>query len=192
MPELVLPVIAPGSLSHSPQPVLTSERSLLLRPWRREDAPMILDAFKDPGTRHWHARTVDSIGEAEELIEGYTQGWRAESSATWAVVTATDEVLGRVALRGIDHAAGEAEVAYWMRASARGRGAATAGVRTLSAWAFGVGVHRLYLNHSTMNEASCRVAQKAGFALEGTRRSAHLHADGWHDMHLHALISPSP
>lgn len=79
-----------------------------------------------------------------------------------------------------------------MRAAARGRGAATAGVRTLSAWAFGVGVHRLYLNHSTMNEASCRVAQKAGFALEGTRRSAQLHADWWHDMHLHALISPSP
>ena len=32
------------------------------------------------------------------------------------------------------------------------------------------------------------MAAKAGFALEGTKRSALLHADGWHDMHLHARI----
>lgn len=42
--------------------------------------------------------------------------------------------------------------------------------------------------HSTLNPASCRVAEKAGFALEGTRREAALHADGHHDMHLHARI----
>jgi RimJ/RimL family protein N-acetyltransferase len=35
------------------------------------------------------------------------------------------------------------------------------------------------------NTASCRVAGKAGFRLEGTLRSALLHTDGWHDMHLH-------
>jgi hypothetical protein len=28
--------------------------------------------------------------------------------------------------------------------------------------------------------------------LEGTKRSALLHSDGWHDLHLHALISPNP
>lgn len=192
MPNLVPPVIASGSLNHAPQPVLTAENGLLLRPWTAADAPAIVDAFRDPDVQRWHARTVDSISEAEELIEGYARGWRAESSATWAAVTATGEVLGRVALRSIDLVWGEAEVAYWMRAAARGRGAATAGVRTLSVWAFESGVHRLFLNHSTFNDASCRVAEKAGFALEGTRRSATLHADGWHDMHLHALISPAP
>ncbi|MGO8889299.1 MAG: GNAT family N-acetyltransferase [Streptosporangiaceae bacterium] len=39
------------------------------------------------------------------------------------------------------------------------------------------------------NTASCRVAAKAGFAAEGIQRSAVLHADGWHDMHVHARIS---
>jgi hypothetical protein len=33
-----------------------------------------------------------------------------------------------------------------------------------------------------------RVAGKAGFAFEGTKRSAVLHQDGWHDMHLHARV----
>ena len=31
----------------------------------------------------------------------------------------------------------------------------------------------------------------AGFEPEGTLRSAVLHEDGWHDMHLHARLGPS-
>ncbi|SDJ45828.1 GNAT family N-acetyltransferase [Nonomuraea jiangxiensis] len=190
MPPLIPPVIAPGSLSNAPQPVMTAGPDLLLRPWSPADAPMIVDAFRDPATRLWHGRSVDTIAEAEELIQRYIRGWRTESSASWALTTTAGEVLGRVALRGIDLEWGIAEVAYWMRAAARGRGAAPAGVLALSQWAFGVGVHRLLLNHSTRNTASCRVAEKAGFALEGISRSAVPHADGWHDMHAHALISP--
>ncbi|MFC7614839.1 GNAT family N-acetyltransferase [Actinokineospora soli] len=49
-------------------------------------------------------------------------------------------------------------------------------------------LHRLYLDHSTANTASCRVATKAGFTPEGTLRGAGLHADGWHDMHLHSRL----
>jgi [ribosomal protein S5]-alanine N-acetyltransferase len=36
------------------------------------------------------------------------------------------------------------------------------------------------------------VAAKAGYKLEGTKRSGLLHADGWHDMHLHARIAGPP
>lgn len=50
------------------------------------------------------------------------------------------------------------------------------------------GFHRLHLDHSTRNHASCRVATKSGYLLEGTMRSAGLHDDGRHDMHLHARV----
>jgi RimJ/RimL family protein N-acetyltransferase len=33
------------------------------------------------------------------------------------------------------------------------------------------------------------VAEKAGFAAEGVKRGAGWHADGWHDMHLHARLA---
>jgi RimJ/RimL family protein N-acetyltransferase len=56
-------------------------------------------------------------------------------------------------------------------------------------WAFDVGFRRLQLEHSTQNPASCRVAEKAGFAAEGTRFGAALHADGHHDMHTHARLA---
>lgn len=42
-------------------------------------------------------------------------------------------------------------------------------MRAVRQWSFDVvGLKRLQFTHSTQNQASCRVAQKAGFALEGT------------------------
>lgn len=73
--------------------------------------------------------------------------------------------------------------------AARGARVASRAVRALSAWALDdIGFHRLELDHSTRNEASCRVALASGYAWEGTKRSAALHDDGRHDMHLHALV----
>jgi hypothetical protein len=34
-----------------------------------------------------------------------------------------------------------------------------------------------------------RVAEKCGFALEGTMRDFQLLDDGWHDLHLHARVA---
>jgi RimJ/RimL family protein N-acetyltransferase len=59
----------------------------------------------------------------------------------------------------------------------------------LTGWSFGtLGLHRIEVCHSTANLASCRVADRAGYPLEGTKRSGARHTDGWHDMHLHARV----
>ena len=73
--------------------------------------------------------------------------------------------------------------------AARGRNIAARAVQVVSTWMFrSVGLHRLELSHSTLNPASCRIAEKAGYPYEGTRRQQVLHQDGWHDMHLHARL----
>jgi RimJ/RimL family protein N-acetyltransferase len=106
------------------------------------------------------------------------------------VVDAAGAVLGRVGFRTIDLAEGVAEVAYWTLPSARGRRIARRSVRAVSTWAFTeVGLHRIELNHSTVNEPSCRVAAAAGYAYEGTRRQQLRHEDGWHDMHVHGRLA---
>ncbi len=58
-----------------------------------------------------------------------------------------------------------------------------------NAWMFALGLNRMELTHSTRNTPSCRVAERAGYTYEGTMRGRGLHADGWHDMHLHARLS---
>ena len=98
--------------------------------------------------------------------------------------------MGRVSLKGVDLHDGSAGVAYWMVRAWRGRGLCSKAVVALCEWAFAeAGFHRIGLAHSVANPASCRVAVKAGFRAEGVRRDAALHADGWHDMHEHALLA---
>ncbi|MEU0145150.1 GNAT family N-acetyltransferase [Streptomyces sp. NPDC006288] len=194
MPVLVPPHIPPGRLSSSPQPSVPVGDGLLLRPWRPPDAPAVLAAFSDPAIQRWHMRRADSEEEAASWIEQWTSDWYAETDIHWAIVRlgggGPDEVLGRIALRGLIPAIGYAECAYWVLPAARGAGLAPLAVDAVRRWALdeGTGFERLELVHSVLNEASCRVAAKSGFPLEGIRRHGNLHADGWHDMHVHASV----
>ncbi|MBF8172539.1 GNAT family N-acetyltransferase [Streptomyces olivaceus] len=190
MPYLTRPVIAEGTLSRTPQPALPTGDGLLLRPWRADDAPAVHAAFQDPAMHQWHARAADSEDEVRGWIAEWQRAWEGERGVQWAVADASDDrLLGRVALREVVLGDGVAEVAYWTTAAARGRGIAARATRALAHWALdGIGFQRLELLHAVANEASCRVAHKSGFAVEGTKRSALLHPDGWHDMHLHARV----
>jgi RimJ/RimL family protein N-acetyltransferase len=183
VPDLVPHVLPAGALSRRPQPVLAAGH-LSLRPWEPDDAPALVAAYADPGVQHWNGASMDEA-EAQTYAPVWAEHWRAERRAGWAVVHG-DELAGRITLRGIDHEQGSAEVTYWVVPAARGTGVAPAAVAAVVEWAFGqAGFHRLELQHSTGNPASCRVAEKSGFALEGTRVRSLLHGDGWHDMHLH-------
>ncbi|MEV5980417.1 GNAT family N-acetyltransferase [Streptomyces sp. NPDC052114] len=190
MPFKISDIVAPGTLAGREQPTIPVPGGLVARPWADGDARAVYEAFQDPLLQRWHARVADSESEALGWIEDWRGAWADERDAYWAVAdAATDELVGRVALRCMVLAGGQAEVAYWTVPSARGRGVAPRAVIALTDWAFDeVGLHRIELTHSTANEASCRVALKTGFAAEGTMRGALLHEDGWHDMHLHARI----
>ncbi|MDJ0345401.1 GNAT family N-acetyltransferase [Streptomyces sp. H10-C2] len=186
MARLTTPILPAGSLSETEQPVLQAG-DLLLRPWEEADTDALLAAFGDPAIQRWGVRSVESPAEAQRMIASYNEAWRRETAAHWAITG--PEVMGRAALRVIDLAEGSAEIAYWVTPEARGRGAAVRAAVAVSGWALDdLGLHRIDLQHSVANGPSCRVAVKAGFAYEGTKRSALLHADGWHDMHLHARI----
>ncbi|MFC5033943.1 GNAT family N-acetyltransferase [Streptomyces sp. DSM 41987] len=190
MPFLVAPAISTGALAASGQPVLPVGADASLRPWLLSDAEAVREAFQDPAIQRWHVRRADSVDEAREWIRGWRSGWRDETEGHWAIVdAASDALLGRMALKSLSLADGKAELAYWTVPSARGHGLCPRAVTALTRWALGEGgFHRIELEHSTANQASCRVAVKAGFEEEGTRRGAALHADGGHDMHLHARV----
>jgi RimJ/RimL family protein N-acetyltransferase len=51
-------------------------------------------------------------------------------------------------------------------------------------------LHRVTLYHAVDNEASCRVAVRAGFQLEGRLRQGYRYGDGtYHDEHVHGLLA---
>lgn len=161
----------------------------MLRPWETCDAPTFLSAYQDEEIRRWHTRRPSSESRVREWFDAYRQDWEREKGGHWAVTRDGGEVLGRIALGSVNFDEGMAGVGYWVLPTARGAGVASHALSALSAWALdGMGFHRLYLEHSTRNHASCRVATKSGYLPEGTKRSAGLHDDGWHDMHLHARV----
>lgn len=187
-PLSTLPAIPAGTLAADPQPVLAASGDLVLRPWEPADAAVFLAAYQDPAIRHWHTRQPASEAQVLDWFEQYRQNWAQETGASWAVTRAA-EVLGRTAMGNLNLDDGVAGCAYWVLPAARGAGVAARALTAVSAWALGeAGFHRLHLSHSTRNDASCRVAIRAGFRLEGTMRSDAIHSDGRHDMHLHARI----
>jgi RimJ/RimL family protein N-acetyltransferase len=186
-----LPVaVGPGSLSGQAQPTIPAGEGLRLRPFRDGDVDLLVSAYADPAIQRWHRRSL-SRDEALEWVRGRAQArWARETGAEWAVVEDSGRVVGRVGLPVLHLDEGLAEVGYWVLPEGRGRGVAGRALTAMTEWLFALGLHRVELMHSVHNEPSCRVAHKNGFELEGTRRSALLHRDGWHDMHLHARLAP--
>jgi RimJ/RimL family protein N-acetyltransferase len=181
------PVLSPGCLSTLEQPRLLAGK-LTLRPWQLSDAVGLVRAYADPEIHRWHARSLTLV-EAESWIDHELNRWQQERGGGWAI-TRDDVLVGRIGIGVVSLDEACAGISYWVLPEARGCGVASRAVGAVADWAFdAVGFHRLELDHSTQNPASCRVAMKAGFSLEGTLRRRALHLDGWHDMHRHGLLA---
>jgi RimJ/RimL family protein N-acetyltransferase len=190
VPLLAGPAIVPGSFARLPQPVLELDDAVL-RPWQASDAPDVVRAYAEPSIQQWHVRSMTE-DEARAWIGSWPHRWAQEAAGGWAIADGSG-LLGQISLRRLDLGNGLGEVSYWVLPPARGRRLATRAVRALSGWVFEqLQLHRVELTHSTANPASCRVAERAGYRLEGTKRREGLHADGWHDMHLHARLVDDP
>lgn len=192
VPSLVPPVVPAGTMAGGDQPSLTG-LGLVLRPWRSADAGALVRAYADPDIQRWHARSLTMV-EADTWIGMTHRQWRAESGASWAVTVEDDaEPAARMALRRIDLTDGLGEVAYWTMPDRRGRGIASRALRLVTGWSIDeLGLHRLEIEHAVGNAASCRTAGRAGYPLEGVKRSQTRLPDGWHDVHLHVLLGPEP
>ncbi|GAA3925896.1 GNAT family N-acetyltransferase [Streptomyces gulbargensis] len=193
-PSPIPPVVPAGRMAAMEQPVLdVPGTGLELRPWRPADAGALIAAARDPAIHRWNRLPVETPEEVRRRIDRMRERWHAELSAVWAVARPGGEAIGLIGCGDIDLAGGSGEILYWLLPAARGGGVAARATRRVSAWALDdLGLHRLRLCHSVGNPASCRVAGKAGFLYEGTMRGALLHADGWHDQHLHALVAGAP
>jgi RimJ/RimL family protein N-acetyltransferase len=124
----------------------------------------------------------------------YEQGREHGLAEAFAVVdTDTGEFLGVAVAVRIDREARTAELGYTVAPDARGRGVASAALRLLTEWALAdLGMLRLELIISVDNEASKRVAERAGYVREGVLRSVHLKGDVREDAELWSRLPSDP
>jgi RimJ/RimL family protein N-acetyltransferase len=176
------------------EPVELSAGPLRLRPWREDDVDAYWAALQGPDLRLWNGSGVRWHEEVAAML-ARRRDRSTGDHASWAVVdAATGELLGSVSVHRIDRAEADAEIGYWTAAAARGRGIAGGAVETACRWAFAeLGLERIELYHAPDNPASGRVAEKAGFTLEGRLRRSHRSGDGRkHDELLWSLLSDDP
>jgi RimJ/RimL family protein N-acetyltransferase len=143
-----------------------------LRPVSAEDRAAVYSACQDAEIQRWTSvPSRYSADDARSYIKFSKRAWRDGSTATFSILDhESSEFLGLVDLRLYEDAV--AEVAYWVKAEARGRGVATEAVRLVSRWAFDqLRMARVQLGMHPENLASQRVAMKAGFQREGVLRS---------------------
>ena len=163
-----------------------SDDAVTLRPWSKDDARFMAEAFADPAIRRYNG-ALDRMGrpapplsimEAEALIDEWASNWRSfattgtpSAGVTFAILDAGSGQL--VGCCGLDDwsKADAAQFGYWIAASARGHGYATRAAILLTHWLFELGAARVFLTIVAGNEESVAVARRAGFVYEGTMRS---------------------
>lgn len=160
-------------------PVVLTDGVVALRAFEPDDAPAVFTACQDPLI----ARFVPipqpyTAATARKFVARRRADWDGETERSFAITDAiTGEVVGAIArhLRA-EH---RAELGYWLAPWGRGRGMATRALRLVGDWSFEVtGLVRLELFTHPDNEASGRVALRAGFYREGVRRGWDLDRDG--------------
>jgi RimJ/RimL family protein N-acetyltransferase len=156
------------------------------------DASSILAACADPLIQLFNAGPT-TLEDARTWCAERSD-WSSGEHASWLVKDTAGTLLGAVSLFQIDRKALGCQAGYWVAAPARGRGVASSALVAAARFAFGgLGLGRVELFHAIENEASCRVALRAGFAFEGAHRQSYRYGDGiLRDEHSHARLASDP
>ncbi|GAA1960520.1 GNAT family N-acetyltransferase [Kitasatospora viridis] len=142
---------------------------LLLRPWQAGDLPDLVAAYQDPGMRQWLFHRVADEADGRRWLAEQEAAWADGTRYAFAVLGESGGPIANMVLKDVADDRDTAEVGYWTSAAARGRGVAPRALAAVAEWAFGLPrrtpLTSLVLMHAVDNTASCRVAEKAGFAL---------------------------
>lgn len=117
-------------------------------------------------------------GHAEEFLRHAVRAWEQGTEYTFYTFDdRTDRLLGGCGLNYIDPPFRRCNLGYWCRTGETGRGVTTAATKLLARWALEEkGFERVEIVVELHNEASQRVARKAGAQFEGVaRRRVRLH-----------------
>jgi ribosomal-protein-serine acetyltransferase len=157
---------------------------VLLRPYRADDAEQVFAAIDESRDhlRPW-VTWVDNNRSVDDVRD-----YCIRSQASWLLRTelalgifdlAGGQYIGGTGLHDPDWELRAFEIGYWLRMTAVGRGYATESTRLLADFALScLHARRVTLRCDARNDASRRVAERAGFIMEGRLRNVSTAPDG--------------
>lgn len=154
-----------------PEMQVETER-LLIRPWRHEEAPRMLDIQSRIEVMRWlgdgEPVLMKDLDEAHARIDKYA-GKSAPPLGQWAIERLGDgTVVGTTALLTLPNAEdGEVEIGWHLHPDSWGYGYATEAARAVLAHGFAGGLPEIIAVSHTNNEASKAVMRRLGMEDRG-------------------------
>jgi len=146
-----------------------------IRRYGPEDATALLEAAIEsrgdvqPWLPWCHADY--SLAEAEAWVSSQMDLFARGEEYEFVIIDGEGRFLGGCGLNHVNPADRVANLGYWVRSAAAGRGIATRAVKLLADFAFAeTDLERLEIVCAVGNAASLRVAEKAGAVREGVLR----------------------
>ena len=173
-----------------PIPELQTPR-LRLRPIRTSDAGGFFDIFSDAeALRYWSREPIQTLVEAEELVQRELTWAASGSCVNWAVeLRESGEFIGKVVLFNLDEQNRRAEIGYILGRRHWGRGFMTETLSRVLAHAFGeLGLHRVEADTDPGNVPSLALLKRFGFQREGLFRERWYVHGKWHDSIMCGLL----
>jgi RimJ/RimL family protein N-acetyltransferase len=176
------------------QPILTAKASdgeIRLRRPAERDLDAMVTACRDPESVRW--TTVPDPYEREHAedfaLRIAPQAWARGEGVVYGIADPADAWAGTIDLRIGPTDPLAADVGFLVAPWARGRGYAPAALRALCEWSFAsLGLARVGWKAHVGNTASRRVAEKAGFTIEGTLRDDLAHRGERRDAWVGSLL----
>lgn len=168
---------------------------LRLSPLDEADAPALWDAVDS-----WRASLEpwlpwvpwqESLASSEDFADASAGDWDAGRSVRFAIhARGTSRFIGVVGLENCVDMHRNAELGYWLRDDATGRGLMTEAAAACLEFGFRqLGVHRVKVAAATGNQRSLSVIARLGFQFEGVARQAEWCGGRWLDHATFGLLA---
>jgi RimJ/RimL family protein N-acetyltransferase len=173
-----------------PDPPL-SDAEIVLLAWTLSDVPALTVACQDPEIPRWTVvPSPYTERHARDYIAGCAEDRDVGRELALAIVGHGDTLLGAIGIGRFDWDDHKAEIGYWIAREARRRTVGARATRVLARWALtDLGLERLELLANPDNEASQRLAERAGFGREGLLRSYRRRRGRREDLVMFSLLA---
>jgi ribosomal-protein-serine acetyltransferase len=130
-----------------------------------------------------------TIADHETWARFAGEAWTEGTLYAFVILGRDGALLGACSLEAVDRRRSSANLSYWVRTSATGRGVARTAARLLGSWGVGaLGLHRVEISMVTENEASRAAAVGSGAVAEGVLRNKARWADRSRDMAVFSFV----
>ncbi len=175
---------------------IVSDRLLLLKRQHEHDAEMWEAIEESREFIREYLFWVDKTQSLKDVIKStdmFFKKWDDDDEWCYDIYSRDENrLLGSIGVHSIQFMNQSAELGYWLRKSETQKGYMTEAVHAVEKKLFEEGIHRVTICCDVNNVNSAKVAERAGYLLEGIQKEAVYHYTGLHDHATYVKFSPYP